>query len=42
MSHATTVPPALADRLAAAIAAARHAAADTLRWFGNAGLVIDL
>ena len=42
MSHATTVPPALADRLAAAIAAARHAAADTLRWVGNAGLVIDL
>lgn len=42
MSDAITAAPALADRLAAAIAAARHAAADTLRWFGQAGLVIDL
>jgi histidinol phosphatase-like enzyme (inositol monophosphatase family) len=35
------VPAAVADRLAVAIEATRLAAADTLRWFGAASLVVD-
>jgi histidinol phosphatase-like enzyme (inositol monophosphatase family) len=35
------VPAAIADRLAVAIEATRLAAADTLRWFGAASLVVD-
>ena len=36
-----TVPASVADRLAVAIEATRLAAADTLRWFGAASLVVD-
>jgi histidinol phosphatase-like enzyme (inositol monophosphatase family) len=36
------VPAPIADRLAVAIEAARLAAADTLRWFGDAALVVDV
>jgi len=35
------VPASVADRLAVAIEATRLAAADTLRWFGAASLVVD-
>jgi histidinol phosphatase-like enzyme (inositol monophosphatase family) len=35
------VPSAVTDRLAVAIEATRLAAADTLRWFGAASLVVD-
>jgi histidinol phosphatase-like enzyme (inositol monophosphatase family) len=35
------VEPAVAARLEAALAAARLAAAETLRWFGGTGLVVD-
>jgi histidinol phosphatase-like enzyme (inositol monophosphatase family) len=34
------VPPAIADRLAAAVRAARLAAAETLRWFNAPGLAV--
>lgn len=36
------VPAPIADRLAVAIEATRLAAADTLRWFGDAALVVDV
>ncbi len=38
---ASAVPPPLAARLEAAIAAARLAGTETLRWFGDATLAID-
>jgi histidinol phosphatase-like enzyme (inositol monophosphatase family) len=37
----SAVEPAVAARLEAALVAARLAAAETLRWFGGAGLVVD-
>jgi histidinol-phosphatase len=40
-SGPSSVTAPVADRLAVAIAAARRAAADTLGWFGAAGLVVD-
>ncbi|MCE9631280.1 MAG: inositol monophosphatase [Planctomycetia bacterium] len=41
MNTPSTVAPAVAARLTAAIAAARLAGAETLRWFGAAALVVD-
>lgn len=38
----STVEPAVAARLEAALLATRLAAAETLRWFGRAGLVVDV
>jgi histidinol-phosphatase len=39
--NASAIPAAVAARLEAALAATRLAAAETLRWFGGDGLVVD-